>query len=291
MMRRWLVVVLVLICSLPAAGADGSAAQQDYVVEVTPSDLLVRSGVRRTEVVYSARRWAENELHAFLGFNAGRPLNCDYEHRIEAISLVGPYLGLRDAFYASCPPEAHPAEETRLLTIDLSASRPDLRHPGMAVAATDLFPADAIRASLQNAPQLRPLLPNTSPRTLKALLSAVAGKYGTDPDDCFYVARDLLNRFAFVGSEDSHAVVALGLPGAGPCRTNLTEIRLALDAPRALQPALANAAEGRAGFLPGAGSVAPVITIRLQVGQGAMAPGKDDAPPADAPPHRRGKAE
>jgi hypothetical protein len=250
----------------------GGAAEHSYVVEVTPSDLVVRIGGSAGGIVFSARRWVTDELDAFKRDNAGEPLDCDYEHRIEAISLVGTYLGLRDEFYASCPPEAHPAEETRLLTFDLARGGGEPRRQESVVALTDLFPAEVIRTGLQGARLFQQFLSGTQPPTLEALLDEVVDRYGEGPNDCFYVPHDLLGRFAIAGTADGHAAVVIGLPGAGPCRSNLTDVRLVLDAPSDLRPALADAAAAGAGFFSGTAGGAPSITIRLQIGRGATPP-------------------
>ncbi len=288
--RRVLTLLLGIVSMTNAACAQRgpaiwSGSSAGYEVRWTASEIDVRRGDRR---VFSAREWANEGLTHFIAANrsAGetRAPDCNYRRSIRIVSMVGSMLSLEDSSEISCRQEAHPGGMTRLITVDLSKSgslahaggdalgQVDTAKPERAVLLTSLFPAADVLAALAAASPVRGVLRavNAKPATLPALLSAIADARG-EGDACFIVPSDLLSAFAFDRMDGQRVIVRLGLPGDGPCRTNLTTSDLSFAIPAALAPALQNAASGAAGFLEARGeqiAAGRVTVITLHSGRG-----------------------
>ena len=87
------------------------------------------------------------------------------------------------------------------------------------------------------------------PTELGALVNALAETPPVvDGKHCYSFPSDLLARFVLYHSEGTYVAVRLGLPGAGPCRYELTEIGLLLKMPEALKPALEHMGENTGSF-------------------------------------------
>jgi len=188
------------------------------------------------------------------GEAAASPGPCTRESRVSVLSIVGSIISYRESFTTSCAREAHPSGETRLVSVDLAglgavgASSARARRVRLA----DYFPEEAILAALRKDPLVHLALQSSgdSPKTLAGLLDALSSSAPVmDEKRCYAFPDDLLSRFAFHHLEKGAVAMRLGLPGAGPCRENLTQIGVLLPVPKSLGPMLASAAEARDGFL------------------------------------------
>lgn len=279
-MRRRARLVFLTIGGLCSSWTNGRAAQPDFSVTLTGSDLTVGQ-TGQAVPAFSAQRWARQELSALLRASGRSAPSCDYRQRVELIALVGSLLSLRETLQADCPPEAHPTEESKLLTFDLAAASRAPSHPLKPLTLTELFPAEKVLTGLLASSTLHALLPTPAPTRLASLLHGLADQSGAGPDDCFVVPPDLLSRFALANFKDAVANVQLGLPGDGPCRTNLTPVTLSLKPSIDLARLLDNAAAGRNGFVSKDRATSPTITVRIQVIHGVVAKGLATADPQE----------
>ena len=103
------------------------------------------------------------------------------------------------------------------------------------LALSDLFAEAAIRTALLAAPAVRRLAPRPVNR-LPDLLRQMDRGAARVPELCVSVPADSLTRFALVAADAEGVAVRLGLPGAGPCREQMTELMLRLPR-RAVLPA------------------------------------------------------
>jgi hypothetical protein len=263
-----------------------SGTSGGFSIAWTTADLVAQ---REGKIVFSARNWTQKSLAHFVAVNRANgergPGDCDYRHSIRLLAVVGSKLSLGDQTEFTCRQEAHPGGMTRLLTVDLAATGTlaqagrdaiglvDPSQPGRAVLLTQLFPAsDVLSALIQMAPLHAALADqHATPATLADLVAGVAGASGTG-DECYSIPTDLLASFAFRRLAGDRVVVALGLPGDGPCRLNLTVSELSFAVPASLALALHQADRHEAGFLPQAYSdpaAGPATTIILHTGRGA----------------------
>jgi hypothetical protein len=221
-----------------------SGEADGFSITWTGANLLATRG---STTVFSAREFAQQGLRQFVALaqdpESKQVPDCAYERRFRLLAVVGSLLSFSDQYYASCPREAHPGGETRFTTIDLtkrgrvSYSGPNAfgevrpGQAGKAVQLTDIFSEEDIYNRLKADPKIARLLaqddPHTNPKRLSDLLNALTGKIGSSPD-CFSVPSDLLTRFAFRHLDATGTTIELGLPGAGPCRDDLTTILLKL---------------------------------------------------------------
>ncbi len=283
-----LALILVATAAKARTGAPGeiwSGTSAGFDLRWAENDITVRRSGRR---VFSARDWAGAELAHFVAANAtdekGRPPDCTYRQAVRIVSLVGAMMSLEDSVTITCRREAHPAGLTRLITVDLSAAGPladagrdaigrvDPRRPGRAMLLTGIFPAADVMSALAGTTPLRDVLRRKGirPRTLPEFVGTVTDASG-EGDACFVVPPDLLASFAFDRIEGDRVVVRLGLPGDGPCRSNLTTADLTFALPASLAPAVRRAGTGEAGFLADRGrriAAGRVTTIDLRSGRG-----------------------
>jgi len=198
------------------------------------------------EPVYGAPRkfsyesWAEwsfrKELVDAGAADAGA--SCVREIKVTPVSWLEPLLALRESIYQSCAREAHPGGETRLTTLWTDMNEHSLGSP-RPVLLTELYDAAVIAEALRgDALVQRALKGRDVPEGLDALVRALAE---TPPviegKRCYSFPEDLMSRFVLHHEEGEKVAVRLGLPGAGPCRYELTELGLLLPRPTVLEPA------------------------------------------------------
>jgi len=188
------------------------------------------------------------------GENAPPSVPCVTSNRVSLLSVVGTIVSARVTTMTTCEREAHPAGETRVLSLDLAAfAAAGAKSPAAKVVKlTDYFPSSAVFESLRKDSVVREALESSGvrPTTLPQLLEALAASAPVmDDKRCYAFPDDLLSRFAFHHREGNQVAVRLGLPGAGPCRENLTQIGLLLPVSPALARAITAAASREEGFL------------------------------------------
>ena len=245
----------------------GNAASSDMIwqglsggfcVEWTTKDVAAAASPTAGASAYSLAQELrqsfdeENTLH--VEKNATAPNPCLQEHRVAILSIVGSIISVRETSTLSCKLQAHPGGETRLYSIDLAKSATPKTSTAKveALKLTDYFSAAAVFRSLRQDALVQKALETTgaAPKTLDDLIAALASSPAVlDDQHCYIFPEDLLSRFAFHHLQKDKVGVRLGLPGAGPCRENLTSIGILLPAPRSLQKALSAAASRSQGFL------------------------------------------
>lgn len=201
---------------------------------------------------FNYESWAEwtfrNELTGE-GAAQDRGPECVREIKATPVAWIAPLLGLREEILQSCPREAHPGGETRLTTLALDLDRHS-QGPPRPLVLTDLFePAVVYEALRHDDLVVKALHGSDIPAELGALVKALADTPPVvDGKHCYSFPSDLLARFVLHHSEGTHVAVRVGLPGAGPCRYELTELGLLLRMPEALKPALEHMGEGTGSF-------------------------------------------
>jgi hypothetical protein len=246
-----------------------SGTSKGFKIVWNKANLLVTEG---STPIFSAREFAKEGLAHFVAVGknpkTGMMPDCTYVRHFRLLAVVGTLISFSDQYYASCPKEAHPGGETRFTTIDLSGrgrvayTGPDAfgevqpKQGGKAIRLTDLFSEQDIYAKLKSAPEITRLLAQDgtppAPQNLAELLSVINGKMGENPD-CFSVPGDLLSRFAIRHINASDMTIELGLPGAGPCRDELTSIPLQLPISDSLKAKLGRSENSQIPFINAAG--------------------------------------
>ena len=189
-----------------------------------------------------------------------QPNPCTQDIRAAILSLVGGFLSVQATITTSCERAAHPAGETKFITFDFTDAAPASGvHDGAAsetrqkrATLGDLFAADPVIAAFRGDPLVGRAIADTGPvpKTLQALQEAMgAAPEIIEAQGCYAFASDQLARFAFHHIEGDKVAVRIGLPGAGPCRENLTQVGLLLPIPPALAAALTGAETLASGFL------------------------------------------
>jgi hypothetical protein len=220
-------------------------------VHWTTSDLRITNRQGASYSRADALRSAFDREMAGPNAPAGKP--CVRELRISLLSVVGPMLSLRESTTTTCEREAHPAAETRFVTLDFSkmpAGAGDSAARRLDLA--DLFPERAVLGALRSNAAVRQSLEATSaePTMLMELVAELAKAPPVlDNSRCFSYPEDLLTRFAFEAVQGNTVTLELGLPGAAPCRDSLTQIPIALPIPSQQSAALTAAASRAEGFL------------------------------------------
>ncbi len=235
-------VALTVACQGQAVAAGWSCTSGKYHVLWTDTDITagpsrVGAGPAFTAHGFAAASFRGLVVQMHEIENPGVVMR----RTIRVVSLIGPLLGLRDRTYYDFARAAHPGGQTRYWTIDLR--RPAVAftqdHPfaaapqsaaakgGAVLALSDLFRASALRATLTAVPLVRRLAPSP-PSTLPTLLERMATGLMRVPDVCAAVPRDSLTRFALIGVGANRIDARLGLPGAGPCREQMTDLSLRL---------------------------------------------------------------
>jgi hypothetical protein len=179
---------------------------------------------------------------------------CTREVNTTLLSVVGSVLSIRNTEITTCRAEAHPAGETRIIAVDLAKAAPQASSDAELnpVPLTDYVPANAVLSTLRKDPLVRKALKATgsSPATLNQLVDDLASAPPVLEDGrCYSFPDDLLTRFTFHSIKNDQVAVRIGLPGAGPCRENLTMIGILVPAPPRLMSALRLAASRKEGFL------------------------------------------
>jgi hypothetical protein len=223
MNRSALLAGLLLLATAMAAEAaqPWSCSRAGFHVEWSGTDIVAgRDGAPGPG--FSARAFATADYTAVKQDAADlQPASVGVSHEFRVLSLAGPLLGLRDEQDVNVVPSAHPGGETALRTIDLRSSQ--------LVALTDLFQPNDIRSGLLADPFLKPAL-DDAPPTPEAIVAELGNNVNRIPGACASAPDDLLARFAIVGGDSTGFLVRIGLPGAGPCRYNLTQVGLHLPA-------------------------------------------------------------
>ncbi len=176
---------------------------------------------------------------------------CTWEGKVEVLSIVGSIVSYRETRSTTCQSEAHPSGETRLVSIDLAQAGATGASPKPLTLA-DLFSEASVLAALRSDPLVKQAIQNDedAAKSLGGLVRALSsGPPVLDDKTCYAFPDDLLTRFAFHHLEQSSVAVRLGLPGAAPCRENLTLLGILLPVPPSLADALAAAAAKSEGFL------------------------------------------
>jgi hypothetical protein len=176
---------------------------------------------------------------------------CTWQGKVEVLSIVGSIVSYRVTRSITCEHEAHPSGESRLVSIDLATAGATGGSPKPLTLA-DLFSEASVLAALRNDPLVKQVIRSDedAAKTLPGLVQALSsGPPVLDDKACFAFPDDLLSRFAFHHLEDGSVAVRVGLPGAAPCRENLTFLGILLPVPRSLSEALAAAATKSEGFL------------------------------------------
>ncbi|HEX8651106.1 MAG TPA: hypothetical protein VF708_09710 [Pyrinomonadaceae bacterium] len=235
-----------------------------YTLRWSTTEIKASAAKTPTDILFSARAIAKKDFDEFNAVMTGTddpsPPDCTYERTFTLLSVVGSLVSLRDNYYSSCTGEAHPAGETRLLTLDLAKPGQvdydeemdtDINNPGKVIKLTDLFPETDIVQALLADPFVRKNMLNpeikSTPKTLEEFLNSIA--MTNSEEVCLTIDNDWLTRFAFHHIENGKIAVRLGFSGLGPCRERLTEIGLLLPIPTSLKSPLALAASAKEGFL------------------------------------------
>jgi len=213
---RRLLPVLLLPLPATAAGTVWTVLAGGWVVRW--SDSGIEAGRAGEAPAYSARQEALADFRRAARDPGVRSIP-EYRRTVSVVSLCGPLLGLREETYLDNRPAAHPAGQARLRTLDLRTGldqRLDRLVNGAALSAAMGLPADADAADRMAALNQRALdLPPT----------------GSPMDGCFSVPADWPRSFAATAIGPRSLSVLVGLPGAGPCRTALTELPIMLPRP------------------------------------------------------------
>jgi hypothetical protein len=254
------------------------------VLRVTLRDLRVeRPGAAAPLFSYAA--WAraafERDLAALGEGDAGVPLTIR-EVDVTPVSWVGSLLALKERTFTTQPDhEAHPAGETRLLTLEVDENG---REPARAklLSLTDLFDEPALLRQLRKEPRIKRALRRVEKPTSLGDLVRVLGE--TEPalgQECYSFPDDLLRRFSFDHFVGEHLAVHIGLNGTGICREELTELEVFLTPPASLLGALHEARDGRAGFFA-IDKPAGLTDVHLRMTSAERTPVPRPAPTASA---------
>jgi hypothetical protein len=254
-----------------------------YTVRWTTADLTAQK-IGSYALAFSLKPLVQRGFTAYQAAmandNAGQ---CVYERRFEVISVVGPLIGFRDRYYASCAHEAHPAVSSRLTTIDLSqrdeggykseADEPlvvDLGHPGKITKLSSLFTEKEILGALIKSSVLAAQV-NKEARSLSELLDGLYGEEFQMPHSpCEQsMPRDILTRFAMHHLEKTGIAVRLALePTGGACQPSQADLGLLLPVPQNLREALRRADQHKEGFLQSGGRKAGETIIHFSLVSG-----------------------
>jgi hypothetical protein len=242
-----------------------------YKIRWTTRDLYVESGIR-TERIWSP--FVEKGFEDFIATytsNAKRPgrkiEDCTYDRRLTVLSVVGTLVSFEDEYGDYCG-GAHPSEDFRFVTVDLSKSGEisyarqvstpmmniDMADPGRIVRLTDYFREEDILHALladrviQEA--VGSLSVNSSPRNLREF-DDLLGKQGYILGGSgLALSRDFLTRFAFHHLKGDKVAVRLSLSSASTANQSEREqIGLLLSMPERLAAPLHSASTARLGFL------------------------------------------
>jgi hypothetical protein len=242
MESRWIGAILALLMAMPTAAAGTLWTGQSAGFTVTWTDKDIRATRDRDGApVFSASAFAAAGFAAArraIDDSGSRPKTSTFTvtRTFRIVSLAGPYLALEDESVTDLTGSAHPGGETRFWTVDLSrdaapkfdSDDPFAAAPGDAgslVLAPQLFEEAEFLAALKHDSVVGAAIPSET-GTLAEGLQALAGSDADFGGRCVEIPADLTSRFALIGLEAGRALVRIGLPGAGPCRYNLTQLGL-----------------------------------------------------------------
>jgi hypothetical protein len=225
--------------SVPTPRPLGSEAVpgRKFPVSVVVSETnLVLEPVFTQPRKFSYESWAEWSFRRERAAAGDADAGCMREIKVTPVAWLMPLLSLREELYQSCPRAAHPGGETRLTTLAVDLNEHSLGSP-RPVVLTELYDAAVVSEALRRDPLVEKALQGKDvPAELGALVRALAETPPVlDGKHCYSFPEDLLSRFAFHHREGSNVAVRLGLPGAGPCRYELTELGLLLPIPAILE--------------------------------------------------------
>ncbi|HEY3026215.1 MAG TPA: hypothetical protein VGJ55_08710 [Pyrinomonadaceae bacterium] len=242
-----------------------------YKIRWTTHDLYVESALGTDRI------WASFVEEGFQDFTASyihakRPNrkieDCTYERRLTLLSVVGALVSFEDEYADFCG-GAHPSEDYRFTTLDLSKSggisyvrqestpmmNIDMADPPKKIVKlTDYFAGrDILRALLadrviQTALDSFDLKP--PPRSLRELSDLLATQGYVLGSSGLGLPPDYLTRFAFHHLEGDKVAVRLSLSSASVANQSEREqIGLLLPVPEKLAAPFRSASTGRQGFL------------------------------------------
>ena len=191
---------------------------------------------------FSYESWAEwsfrQEVAKWDDVDAGTA--CRRDIKVTPVSWLLPLLALREATYQSCGSEAHPGGETRYTTLWIDLNEHSLGSP-RPVVLTELYEAAVIARALSGDALVQKALKGREvPAELGELVRALAETPPVvEERHCYAFPEDLLARFVIHHQEGEKVAVRLGLPGAGPCRYQVTELGLLLPKPKLLEETFA----------------------------------------------------
>ena len=243
-MQKLVLGALVLLTSgaIGAASAAPASAlsNQNFSVTLTTTDVIAVN--RQTgQAVFSAKNFEHDEfllLRAQSGLSATDTTPFWVGHKITVISLLGPYLGLRDDTDIEEGSGAIPGGGSRYWTIDLRHGETYHLDPNTPLAvlpdggaitslATFYSPAQ-IAAQLAADSFIRKLVPASPGATPTGILDEASS---ASANACFDIPNDIRTSYVIVAINSSpaptgQAGIRLGLPGQPSCRTKLTTLGL-----------------------------------------------------------------
>lgn len=185
--------------------------------------------------VFTARSVADVDFNDFD--------NCDATEAWTVLSVVGPYISVKQEENASCAQAAHTSAYTDILAVDLN-------HPKQPPSLADLFSESDLYTALMADGVVKKTLAASgkpAPKTSAELLALLAD----NSNECeFRFEAASLTHFTFHHVEKDKVAVRIGLPyGCEAARGKLTQLGLLLPIPPKLKDALAAAAARKEGFL------------------------------------------
>jgi len=248
---------------MPSHSAKLITLDEDFSLETSKNDVIIRS-LKSNKILFSTNELARKNFQTQLKNSGGFGLYYQEDYRV--LSLVGPFLSLKYHVYSVGEKNgigvgAHPAEETRYVSIDLR--RPELLSKRLfalyegahsnqknMLKLTDIFSEKEVLAALLadkiiSEPLLRA---NIRVKSTKQLIQELF--HGPLPEPlCGEYDDSLLNAFVFHHLEGGKVAVRISVSGAGPCRNNLTELGILLPIPALWRSDFNLAQKGKAGFL------------------------------------------
>lgn len=180
------------------------------------------------------------------GKAAASAAQCTRETDVAVLSIVGSLLSYRETRNTSCAGQAHPDGETIYATINVAVAGERSR-----VVLDALFPQAAIATALRADKVVQNSLGSAKVGTgLADLVQALADAPPVVSDAaCYAFPKDVLARFAFHHVSDGRVAVRIGVPGAGTCLTQLTQLGIMLPVTQPLAGPLQLAANQSGGLL------------------------------------------
>ncbi len=239
---------------------------------MTLSDSSINAGDSKGQAAHPQLNLLDLSQHAVPGQKARdeqEVVHCHATDDQKLLSMVGPILSFEQHNFTTCDKEAHPSGQTNFDAIDLRAYNDAMEanekiSPSHASLDNYFDPDDVFDALIQDKVVQKALGSiQAHPKNLDGLLKAIdTGLTYLDPQPdsstdgtstkfplCFTMEKDMLNHFAFDHVEGDKVAVRIGLPGAGPCRENLTQIGILLPIPSYLKEAIKGADAGTNGFM------------------------------------------